>query len=544
VGGLQIVDITDPAAPRRLGGLDTAGEARDVAVTGRSAVVADGTLGVAVIDVSDPARPRQEGVAPSGIGAVAVAADAGLAYVADPGVGLRILDVADPAEVKLVGTARLAAETRDLALDGSLVHLLGRNVADSNYVLAEVDVTEPAEPGLRASDELDEPELVDLAAGLGHLWLAAGRHAEAVVLRRRPKAPYPGSVGVMGVPLAVTALALAPDRPLAAVTNGVSAFLFDLSDAGRPVAVGRFGAARGHLAVARGYAYTLSEFRQPQPVVNLDVHALEPLGLTRLVGSVKVDVLYREVTALAAVPSALLLASGRALVALGLSDPARPYPFEPVTLPFRIAELKTHGNWALVTGEGSLALLDLAVPGRPVLVNTRSGLQPNSRLLALGDGMAAFRRPDGQVALLDLADLSSLWSPATWPATVTAVAIDGTRAFMMDGSSLQVYDLADRTQERELARLDLETVAVGLAVSGDQVLVGTPGDGLVVVAMGAGPDPPSPSPWPTVTPEPSRTPTATATPSPTATDTPDVTPTSPARPTRLWLPVAWAGREG
>jgi hypothetical protein len=59
--GLQVIDVSDPANPRRVGGYDTPGYAGGVAVSGHYAYVADGDAGLQVIDVSDPANPRRVG---------------------------------------------------------------------------------------------------------------------------------------------------------------------------------------------------------------------------------------------------------------------------------------------------------------------------------------------------------------------------------------------------------------------------------------------------------------------------------------------------
>jgi hypothetical protein len=45
----------------RVGGYDTSGQAWDVAVSGNYAYVADGTNGLQVIDVSNPANPQRVG---------------------------------------------------------------------------------------------------------------------------------------------------------------------------------------------------------------------------------------------------------------------------------------------------------------------------------------------------------------------------------------------------------------------------------------------------------------------------------------------------
>ena len=56
--GLQIVDISNPAAPFIRGAVDTPGDASDVIVAGALAYIADGTSGLQIIDVSNPAAPK------------------------------------------------------------------------------------------------------------------------------------------------------------------------------------------------------------------------------------------------------------------------------------------------------------------------------------------------------------------------------------------------------------------------------------------------------------------------------------------------------
>jgi hypothetical protein len=58
-GGLAIIDITSPANPQRVGGYDTSGEAKAVALSVNYAYVAGGPL--QVIDVSNPTQPHLVG---------------------------------------------------------------------------------------------------------------------------------------------------------------------------------------------------------------------------------------------------------------------------------------------------------------------------------------------------------------------------------------------------------------------------------------------------------------------------------------------------
>jgi hypothetical protein len=91
--GLLVIDVSDPANPRRVGGYDTPGNALGVAVSGNYAYVADYNAGLQVLDVSDPANPRRVGGydTPGGVSGVAISGN--YAYVADGGWGLQILRI-------------------------------------------------------------------------------------------------------------------------------------------------------------------------------------------------------------------------------------------------------------------------------------------------------------------------------------------------------------------------------------------------------------------------------------------------------------------
>ena len=55
--GLQIMDVSDPLAPVRVGGYDVTGmEARAVSVAGDYACVAYGSAGMLILDVRNPDR--------------------------------------------------------------------------------------------------------------------------------------------------------------------------------------------------------------------------------------------------------------------------------------------------------------------------------------------------------------------------------------------------------------------------------------------------------------------------------------------------------
>ncbi|MFO7742027.1 MAG: hypothetical protein R6X31_06920 [Anaerolineae bacterium] len=96
---LDIVDVSDPLAPRTAGRLDLggAGSALDVAVAENHAYVATGTSGVRIIDTSDPSAPFQVGAwIPEHAYVQGLAVADGILYAAASDAGLFIVDVSDP----------------------------------------------------------------------------------------------------------------------------------------------------------------------------------------------------------------------------------------------------------------------------------------------------------------------------------------------------------------------------------------------------------------------------------------------------------------
>ena len=106
-GGLALVDVSDPAAPRAVGRLATGGIAQTVAVdpVSHTAYVSAGSAGIVIADVTHPAAPMLMGRVPTQ-GAVnqIVVADGRLYVAAWSDVRVYALD--DPGQPSLVGVAR------------------------------------------------------------------------------------------------------------------------------------------------------------------------------------------------------------------------------------------------------------------------------------------------------------------------------------------------------------------------------------------------------------------------------------------------------
>ncbi len=90
--GVATLSLANPAAPRVLGRLETGG-AFGVMVLGGTAYVAGGLGGLRVVDISDPTRPTLSGTLQTADEALTIAAAARNLYLGDRNGGLWILDI-------------------------------------------------------------------------------------------------------------------------------------------------------------------------------------------------------------------------------------------------------------------------------------------------------------------------------------------------------------------------------------------------------------------------------------------------------------------
>jgi hypothetical protein len=146
--GLRVIDVSNPAFPVEIGGLDTPGLMFSVAIAGSLAYAAGtdspnpGSPGwLRVIDVSDPAFPVEVGIVATPDLAQDVEVVGSLAYVAGRDSGLRIIDVSNPTTPVEIGA--YDNTTRRV----SRVELVGDLAYVSGYdTLFVIDVSNPALP--------------------------------------------------------------------------------------------------------------------------------------------------------------------------------------------------------------------------------------------------------------------------------------------------------------------------------------------------------------------------------------------------------------
>lgn len=137
--GLQLIDVSDPAAPSLLGGLPL-GYSYGVAVEGSIACVARSLQGLHFVDVSDPADPVLLSVVDVGYASRIVQLVDGWAHVAS-GDGYWIVDATDPAAPVVTGSDHWSGD-RELCVLGNIT-VVAPEMADDLLIYDTTDRSNP-----------------------------------------------------------------------------------------------------------------------------------------------------------------------------------------------------------------------------------------------------------------------------------------------------------------------------------------------------------------------------------------------------------------
>jgi len=138
--GLEVVDITNPAAPVTAAEVTGLSNSWDVELSGQYAFVADGAGGLAIVDIADPEQPVLVTSVPTSGSAVDIEVSGGVAVVCCGSAGIDIFDVTNPAAPVLVGSANTSGLAITAAIAGNMVY-----VADWDDV-ETFDISNPAQP--------------------------------------------------------------------------------------------------------------------------------------------------------------------------------------------------------------------------------------------------------------------------------------------------------------------------------------------------------------------------------------------------------------
>jgi hypothetical protein len=145
--GLGILDISNPSAPVLRGSLKTPGQAKNVAIVGTTALVADHMSGLDIIDVADAAKPVNRGAFFLEGYARDVVSAGSMAYAIDAPAGLYIFDLSKPGPVEPIGSQQSARAPASIELSKSPAgQSANLAVLVGGGLLQIYDITKPSTP--------------------------------------------------------------------------------------------------------------------------------------------------------------------------------------------------------------------------------------------------------------------------------------------------------------------------------------------------------------------------------------------------------------
>jgi len=434
VGGLLLVDVTNPGEMALKSSLVTGGEARDIALLGGMAYMGDGYNGLAIIDLTNPATPALRGTV-SGIGYAAnvfVEANSNgvTTYVADAaGNRIHFIDVSESAAPVIRGAFVHGYGWTDgihgMAKKGNILYF------NLQQAVILIDVT-----------DLAAPVLVRNLAGSANSGSAAFIKGNILYSVRRD----------VGVDILDITSPNAPVRLVNYAPASVNGW------------VQRAALQGSYLYIAGSDSgFTIIDVSNP--------------------GSPAISANYRQGTEYV---RTVVVSAAQAAVYAGNSGDVNVYSMDTLATARFLAKfvsmnggsdgLAQNGNLLFSTeGGNGIYVLDVTTPSAPVVRGMFNSAIPygdigihSGRLVMVGQNISNYSWG------LWVVDVSNPASPSTYGATSVAssiwnVAVSGNKAVAASASDggLQVFDLSDPRNPRAVGNLATSGFALSVAISAD-----------------------------------------------------------------------------
>jgi|GEM_PF-7056015 len=470
--GLKVVDVRDPANPRRVGEMIPPRPARRIDVAGNHAYVVAG-FDLDVVDVEDPTRPVRVSSTrlPGTFNQMVIRVVGSLAYIASGPAGLLIVDVADPASPRLLGSWN----SPGLALGVDVVDGFAY-LADQNSGLQILDVRDPARPASVAVQSTPGPASdVRVVAGFAHV--ACG---SAGLLPFDVRDPFrPRSL------IRYSSTSFLQVRPVGDLIFGGfdvvdAVHPFELGDRGDSVVgrvdVGETILARGVAAVGQLELYRWRRgFGQPAPSLPMErVFTNAPLELPGMEPMSGLPITYTVLSGPARLEAGRLRLTGEGRVILRGENPGS-IQFHPLLF---TNSFLVKPNQVLTWAAPTTPILPIGIPQR-LVATASSGLPVQFRVLsgpARVDGdQLTFTNVSlaGSVHVVAEQLGSHLFTPVSEVRVFNATAfpehriathvawrpldlkVSGARAYLVDEERLRVLDLTQPAQPIEIGSAPL-----------------------------------------------------------------------------------------
>jgi hypothetical protein len=151
LSGFDIIDVSIPANPKKVGGYMIDDEISNIIVIGNYAYAAANTMGLQVVNITNPALPYLKGSWISGKAVKDVFIKGQYAYIANSEASLAILNIANPEKITLAGSVSIQEEMNSIYVSGNYAYVIAAGYTESPDQYSNLyifDISSPAAPTL------------------------------------------------------------------------------------------------------------------------------------------------------------------------------------------------------------------------------------------------------------------------------------------------------------------------------------------------------------------------------------------------------------
>ncbi|MCL5096139.1 MAG: hypothetical protein M1608_01120, partial [Candidatus Omnitrophica bacterium] len=472
-GTLTVLDVSDPFTPRWLSECPIAGGAYALAMKDHFAYVAGRLGGFEIVDISSPDQPRKLGSFAGDNYTLDIAYTNRIVYLVQD-IGMQIVDVSNPVQPRLLSTFVASTWGLSVALAGNTALMLegpeGLHYPDH---LDFIDVTDPTTPKLISSISNSWAPEATVSTDGRYAYVAT---FSDLSIYDFSDVAHPKSIGgIVG-----TYYQSAPRDNmvyLAAGFGGLEAF--DISDPANP--------QRTASVPTKGYGLDVvlvGNLLYLADDVGLEIFDVSNPKIPRELGGYQTGGTGED---LAIDGNTVYMADSLAgLEILDITDPLQPT---------RVAEFDTPGDTAGVTvaagmayladGGGGLRLVDVSNPKQPEPVGVFNTVG-NAHRVAVSGGTAYVAAGFGGLDIVDIGDPHLPRRLATFPLDGEAMDVDVSRntsfvAAMQGG--VKVIDVNDPSNPRLRSTVKTKWRAYRIKLVGDLAYVADYWAGLQVIDM-------------------------------------------------------------
>lgn len=229
--GFSIIDVNRPANPQTISSIAVEGEPYRTAISGNYAYVASTYFGVTVVDISDKTTPRVVAQKATAGPARDVVVSGNYLFVAAHEPGFEVFDITNPIQPVSVRIRETGGQTVDLDLAGS--HLF---VGNGNGLVV-FDVTNPAEP--RPVGQILNG--ADAFLIRGNYAYSAASSGLSITITDITNPARMRTVGMTDTSYSGNDLAISPEGDYVYIAGSQGLDVIDVRDPARPWKIGNYG---------------------------------------------------------------------------------------------------------------------------------------------------------------------------------------------------------------------------------------------------------------------------------------------------------------